>query len=130
MFFVVVGEKGNVDRMRALVLARFSELPWYGFSYGAGMERLGVSISYIPEDAPQDIPVDALVAQCPERPSLIYCPDWHASPIPPGLTMIDIPTVNINEDSYAFTQYRIRWSMLFDYTVVFHPGYEERFRAA
>jgi hypothetical protein len=116
--------------MRVLVLARFNELPFYGFSYGAGMERLGVRISYIPEDAPRDIDVDGLVAQCPERPSLIYCPDFSLSPIPPGLTKTDIPTVNINEDTYAYTEYRVRWSMLFDYTILFHPGYVERFRAA
>jgi hypothetical protein len=116
--------------MRILVLARFNEIPWYGFSYGSGMERLGARISYIPEGAPRDIHIEALVAQCPERPSIIYCPDLHRSPIPLGLTQIEIPTVNINEDTYAYTEHRIRWSMLFDYTVLFHPGYEERFRAA
>ena len=126
----LTGEKGNADPMRVLVLARRSELPWYGFSYGSGMERLGVRISYIPEDAPRDLHIEALVAQCPERPSLIYCPDLHRCPIPAGLTEIGIPTVNINEDTYRYTEHRIRWSMLFDYTVLFHPGYEERFRSA
>lgn len=130
MLLPLAGEKGNAGRMRVLVLARRSELPWYGFSYGSGMERLGVRISYIPEDAPRDIHIEALVAQCPERPTLIYCPDLHRCPIPLGLTEIDIPTVNINEDTYVYTEYRVRWSMLFDYTVLFHPGYEERFRTA
>jgi hypothetical protein len=116
--------------MRILVLVRRSRFPFYGFAYGAAFERLGAALSYIPEDSPQDATIESLVEQCPERPGMIYLPDWHSSPLPPGLTKIDIPTVNENADTYAYTEYRVRWSMLFDYTLLFHPGYAERFHAA
>ena len=116
--------------MRILVLTRFHRLPFYGFGYGAAIERAGGQISYIPEDAPDDIDIETLVAQCPERPSMIFCPDWHTSPLPPGMTRIDIPTVGYNEDVYTFTARRVRWSMLFDYAVVCHPGYAKLFEAA
>ena len=116
--------------MRILVLSRRSDFPFYGFAYGSAFERLGARLSYIPEDADRYASVQSLVEGCPERPDLIYLPDWHRSPLPPGITKIDIPTVNVNEDTYAYTERRIRWSMLFDYTLVFHPGYAERFQAA
>jgi Glycosyl transferases group 1 len=116
--------------VRVLVLARHIHLPWYGFAYGSALERLGVHLSYLPEDTHPNTTIQALVKQCPERPDLIYLPDWNFSPIPPGLTTIDIPTLNVNEDTYAYTNRRIRWSMLFDYTLLFHPCYEDRFRAA
>lgn len=116
--------------MRILILSRRSQFPFYGFAYGPAFERLGARLSYIPEDAPQNVSIQSLVKYCPERPEMIYLPDWNRSPLPPGLTIIDIPTVNANEDTYAYTEHRIRWSMLFDYTLISHPGYTERFRAA
>jgi hypothetical protein len=61
---------------------------------------------------------------------LIYYPDWSRSPLPSGLTKIEIPTVNENADTYAYTEHRIHWSMIFDYTILFHPGYKERFLSA
>lgn len=116
--------------MRILVLSRRSHFPFYGFAYGSAFERLGARLSFIPEDAPQDASIQSLAERCPERPGMIYLPDWNLSPLPPGLTKIDIPTVNENADTYAYTEHRIRWSMLFDYTLLFHPGYTERFRSA
>lgn len=116
--------------MIVLVLARPSHLPWFGFPYGPALERQGVHVSYLAEDSSLSATIQEIVSQHPARPDLIYVPDLHRTPIPPGLTTIDIPTVNINEDTYAYTEHRIRWSMLFDYTVLFHPGYEDRFRSA
>ena len=116
--------------MRILVLSRPSEFPFYGFAYGSALERLGARLSYIPEDTDRDASIQSLVESCPERPDLIYLPDWNRSPLPSGITKIGIPTVNVNEDTYAYTERRIRWSMLFDYTLLFHPGYAERFEAA
>jgi len=116
--------------VRILVLSRRSQFPFYGFAYGPAFENLGAQLSYTPEDASPNASIQSLVEQCPERPGMIYLPDWNRSPLPPGLTKIDIPTVNVNEDTYAYTEHRIRWSMLFDYTLLFHPGYAERFRAA
>jgi hypothetical protein len=116
--------------MRILILARRSGFPFYGFAYGAAFERLGVQLNYLPEESSDSVSVQSLVERCPERPDLIYLPDWSRSPLPPGIAAIDIPTVNENADTYAYTQHRIRWSMLFDYTLLFHPAYDERFRAA
>lgn len=116
--------------MRILVLCRQSEFPFYGFAYGSAFERLGARLSYIPEDTPQDASIESLVEACPDLPGMIYLPDWNRSPLPPGITKINIPTVNVNEDTYAYTEHRIRWSMLFDYTLLFHPGYADHFRAA
>lgn len=120
----------GLRKMRILVLSRFNRLPFYGFGYGAAIERAGGQISYLPPDSPADIDVETLVALCPDKPSLIFCPDWHTAPLPPGLTKIDIPTVCVNEDTYKFTERRIKWSMLFDYTVTCHPGYAGQFEAA
>jgi hypothetical protein len=116
--------------MRVLILARRGDFPFYGFAYGAAFERLGARLSYLSDDSPEAASIDQMVARCPERPDLIYLPDWSRSPLPPGLAEIGIPTVNENADTYAYTEHRIRWSMLFDYTLLFHPGYTERFRAA
>jgi hypothetical protein len=121
---------GAVRTMRVLVLARRSHLPWYGFAYGSALARLGACLSYLDEDTPPNATIQDLVKRCPARPDLIYLPDLHRTPIPSGLTTIDIPTLNVNEDTYAYTDRRVRWSMLFDYTLVFHPGFEDRFRAA
>jgi hypothetical protein len=50
--------------------------------------------------------------------------------LPQGLEKVNIPTVSFQSDTYAYTRRRIRWSMLFDYAVLFHPGYEAEFRNA
>lgn len=115
---------------RILVLARRSEFPFYGFAYGSAFERLGARLSYIPEDAPQNVSIQSLVEQCPERPGMIFNPDWNGFPLPAGLAKIDIPTMNVNADTYAYTERRLHWSLLFDYNLLFHPGYTERFAAA
>ena len=116
--------------MRVLVLSRKSELPWYGWAYGPALERLGASISFVAEDAPCHADLNTLLTLCPTRPSLIVRPEFPRFPLPWGLTEVDIPTVLFHQDTYAYTEPRIRWSMLFDYALLFHPGYEERFRRA
>jgi hypothetical protein len=50
--------------------------------------------------------------------------------LPQGLEKVSIPTVSFQSDTYAYTRRRIRWSMLFDYAVLFHPGFEAQFRNA
>jgi hypothetical protein len=47
-----------------------------------------------------------------------------------GLHESDSPTACFQVDTYAYTHRRIRWSMLFDYALVCHAGFEEKFRAA
>ena len=50
--------------------------------------------------------------------------------LPSGLTGIDIPTASFQVDTYAYTRRRISWSVLFDLVLVFHPGYDVKFRGA
>lgn len=65
---------------------------------------------------------------CPERPSLILQPETASPYLPSGLTEVDIPTACFQVDTYAYTQRRIAWSMLFDHVFVYHPGYDIKFR--
>lgn len=63
------------------------------------------------------------------KPMLILYPE--ASPcLPWGLAQVDIPTACFHIDTYGFMHHRIRWSMLFDYTFVFHPGFDKIFHQA
>jgi spore maturation protein CgeB len=60
---------------------------------------------------------------------LILHPD--ASPgLPVNLLRSPVPTACFLIDTYSGTAKRIKWSMLFDYAFVFHPGYEQMFQAA
>ena len=40
---------------------------------------------------------------------------------------MDVPTACLQIDTYAYLHRRLRWSMLFDYVFVFHPGYQDQF---
>jgi hypothetical protein len=82
------------------------------------------------DEALGDEDIFKLVAACPERPSLIIHPELDFCTLPQGLEKIEIPTACFQIDTYAYTRRRIRWSMLFDHPIVFHPGYEEQFRKA
>ena len=113
-----------------LMLSRRTESPWFGWPYEAAFERAGIDLFYIPEGIPADSDIDALLALCPQRPSLIIRPECTRFPLPPGLTRVDIPTAAENEDVYAYTGRRISWSMLFDYPLLYHAGFAEQFRAA
>jgi hypothetical protein len=63
------------------------------------------------------------------NPILIIQPD--ASPaLPYGLEKINIPTACFQIDTYNGTSKRIKWSMLFDYAIVFHPQFDELFQNA
>lgn len=77
-----------------------------------------------------NVDIRRLLDQCPGRPSLIVRLETDFPLLPWGLTEVDIPTACFQTDTYAFTQHRVRWSLLFDYTVLFHPGFEDRFRQA
>lgn len=63
------------------------------------------------------------------RPLLAIQPE--ASPrLPQGLVESSIPTGCFQIDTYSGTEKRIRWSMLYDYAFVFHPGYDRLFQRA
>jgi len=100
------------------------------WGYARAFRRLGVRLVCIEEGFPFNGNLDRLLQQCPERPSLILQPESDYPFLPWGLAEVDIPTACFQFDTFSYTQRRIRWSKLFDYPVVFHPGFEEQFRRA
>ena len=63
------------------------------------------------------------------EPILVLQPE--ASPrLPHGLESCRIPTACFQIDTYSGTERRLRWSMLYDYAFVFHPGFDEVFQKA
>ena len=60
---------------------------------------------------------------------LILHPDVHRPYLPEGLVSVDTPTACLHIDTYSEPENRMRVSMLFDWTLVCHPGYPEQFEA-
>ena len=116
--------------MNILFLCRSKDIGWGQWSLARAFERRGIQLTYLDDNAACDEDIFKLVASCAERPSLILHPELDVSVLPQGLEKIEIPTACFQIDTYAYTKRRIRWSMLFDHPIVFHPGYEERFREA
>ena len=116
--------------MNILFLCRTRDLYFGRASLARALERRGVTVSCVRDDTPADVETTQLVACCDERPSLILQLESDFPLLPRGLTTTDIPTVCLEFDTYAFTERRIRWSMLFDHVIVYHPGYKERFERA
>jgi glycosyl transferase family 1 len=116
--------------MDALLLSRYSDLPWYDWGFLYAFARRGVNLLFVPEHVKAGATLQEILSVIPERPSLILGTEWGGFPLPEGLTEVDIPTLTLQEDTFAFTHRRIRWSMLFDYVVVFHAGCEQKFRDA
>lgn len=116
--------------MNILFLCRKRDLGWGQSSFVRALERRGVRVTYVDESTRLDEHIVTLVTACPERPSLIVHPELDFPMLPPGLAEINIRTACFQIDTYAYTQRRIQWSMLFDHPVVFHPGYQEQFEKA
>jgi hypothetical protein len=113
--------------MNILFLCRSKDIGWGQWGLVRACERRGIHLTYLDDDVQRDIV--ELVASCAERPSLILHPELD-SVLPRGLEKIEIPTACFQIDTYSYTKRRIRWSMLFDHPIVFHPGYEGQFRKA
>jgi glycosyltransferase involved in cell wall biosynthesis len=64
------------------------------------------------------------------EPLLLIHPDAYPRRLPHGLTDKDIPTACFTIDTYECIEDRIRFSMLFDYAFVFHPGFDRIFEKA
>lgn len=94
------------------------------------LRRAGYSLTCLEPDTPPDIHISDLIKRCPEAPSLIVHPEPWVPILPRGLTEVAIPTVGIQCDVYAFTHRRLLYSMLFDYAVILHPGFEKIFQNA
>ena len=98
--------------------------------FADAFQRCGAQIVFVEPGTPQNVDIQELIAKCGERPKLIVHPEPYWPILPRGLAEVDIPTVGFQTDVYAYTRRRFLVSMLFDYTVLLHPGFEEAFRAA
>lgn len=61
-------------------------------------------------------------------PILILQPD--VARLPYGLVSSKTPTACFQIDTYSGLQKRLKWSMLYDYVFVFHPGFDRLFNEA
>jgi hypothetical protein len=116
--------------MTILVLCREDNLCNTLACYARAIRRRGVRLVCVKSGFPFNGALQDLLRLCPERPSLILHPEADVPYLPWGLATVHIPTACFQVDSYAYTERRIAWSMLFDQAIVFHPGYEARFRQA
>jgi hypothetical protein len=104
-------------------LCRGKDLTRERLGYRAAFDRLGVKLLCLDDvpEAAQDVRV--LARHGPDRPSLIVHPDPPTPFLPEGLAEVPIPTAVFQIDNYVAARRRARWSMLFDYAVLLHPGY-------
>jgi hypothetical protein len=113
-----------------LFLCRTQDLNRERHGYARALRRRNVSVICVPDDFPADGDLEVLLERCPDEPSLIIQQETVFPILPRGLTETGIPTACFQIDVYAYTRHRIRWSMLFDYAILFHPGFDEQFRQA
>jgi hypothetical protein len=98
--------------------------------FARAFRRCGLNI-VCPEDRfPVNGTIRELLDQCEQVPKMIVWVESARPLLPDGLEKVNIPTISFQSDTYAYTSHRIRWSMLFDYAVVFHPGFETLFHNA
>jgi hypothetical protein len=116
MTILVLCQEGNLCNM----LARYAE----------AFRKRGIRLVCADPKFAWNENLDEWLRLCPERPSLIWHPESDAPFLPWGLTSVNIPTACFQVDTYAYTEKRIAWSRLFDFVLVFHPGYEAKFRDA
>lgn len=116
--------------MNILLLCGENEVRRHSWAFGPAFERYGARLTFVPEGTPQNVSLERLIEQCREQPDLILHPEYPSSPLPWGLTEVAIPTACFQVDTYAYTKRRIRWSMLFDRPILFHPHFDRVFRGA
>jgi len=98
--------------------------------YARAFRQAGVRIVCVPAGFPFNGDLRELLKLCPEPPILILQPESGLPVLPGGLTLSTIPTACFQVDTYAYARRRVIWSMLFDYPIVFHPGFDVQFREA
>ncbi len=98
--------------------------------YAAAFRRRGIEFFCVDDLIPFDASLEDVLRACPMIPTAIFHFESAHPLFPIGLERAEVPTVCFHPDTYAFTERRIRWSSVFDYAAVFHPGYEERFKRA
>lgn len=98
--------------------------------FADAFQRQGAQIVFVESGTPRNVDIRELIRRCPERPALIVHPEPYWPILPCGLTEVDIPTAGFQTDVYAYTRRRFLVSMLFDYVVLLHPGFDETFQSA
>jgi len=73
--------------------------------------------------------VDDVLKSLPASPSLLLQPDPPQPYLPEGLESCPVPTACLHIDTYSETESRARTSLLFDVSVVCHPGYDDLFES-
>jgi hypothetical protein len=116
--------------MIVLTLCRKDNLCKELWGYARAFERQGVVLHCFDWGTPVNVDVRELLRNCPERPDFILNPESSITFMPASLTEVDMPTVCFHFDTYQATARRIRWSMIYDIPVVFHPNFEDEYRRA
>jgi ribosomal protein S20 len=98
--------------------------------FARAFRRCGVDLVCPGDRFPVNGNIQDLLGQCQQMPNMIVWLESAHALLPEGLEKVNIPTISFQSDTYAYTRHRIRWSMLFDYAVVFHPGFEAMFHNA
>ena len=76
--------------------------------------------------------IEQFVGATAERqtaPDVLLC-EIGAPGLPHGLDRVSRPTVILDIDTFGWTPYRLKWSMLFDYVFTWHPSYVSLFQEA
>jgi hypothetical protein len=113
-----------------LFLCRLHDLNKERHGYAKAFRKRGINLVCVPDKFPVDSDLRVLLDRYPDKPSLIIQPETVFPILPWGLTETSIPTACFQIDVHAYTCRRICWSMLFDYAILFHPGFDEQFRRA
>jgi hypothetical protein len=71
-------------------------------------------------------PSDGWYQQLPDNVRIIVNPDGRPW-LPRGIERVSVPTAVFHIDTYVALERRIRWSRMYDYAFVFHPGFEAMF---
>lgn len=116
--------------MIALTLCLRDSLCKELWGYSRAFERHGVRLECIAEGTPLNVDIRSLLGKLSARPDFILQPESDFNFLPAALVHQDIPTVCFHFDTYHSLPRRIRWSMLYDVPVLFHPHFEEQYRQA
>ena len=100
------------------------------WGYARAFRRQGVTLDCLEVGTPLNVDIRDLLDKLPARPDFILQPESDFHFLPSGLVQQDIPTVCFHFDTYHSLRRRIRWSMLYDVPVVFHPHFADDYRRA
>jgi Glycosyl transferases group 1 len=116
--------------MIALTLCRQDNLCKELWGYARAFRRHGVTLECLELGTPLNFDISTLLKKLPARPDFILQPESDFNYLPSGLTQQEIPSVCFHFDTYHALLRRIRWSMLYDVPVLFHPHFADDYRRA